>query len=206
MNTPDNTHDSRPLGAWLRTVDRLLTAEFATAFTGEGVDRRDWMLLRGLARENRPVAPGHGAKRLRRLAERGWITEIDGFWTLTDEGRASQRRLADIVDGIRSRVAGAVSPEDFATTLASLEAIARELGWTEDSGERVGRFGRFGRGHGGHRGHGDERGCRGHHPHGDHRGHHGHHHGHRGHHRRGERAYERGFDAGFERGRAASAA
>ena len=71
-------------------------------------------------------------KRLRNLEERGWTEEPgDGTWVLTDEGRAAKERLGAIVDGIRSRVAGAVSPEDFATTMASLEAIARELGWDE---------------------------------------------------------------------------
>ena len=72
-------------------------------------------------------------KRLRGLEQRGWVEETgDGTWILTDEGRAAKERLGAIVDGIRSRVAGAVSPEDFATTLASLEAIARELGWDEN--------------------------------------------------------------------------
>ena len=88
-------------------------------------------------------------KRLRGLEERGWVEEAgDGTWTLTDEGRAAKERLGAVVDGIRSRVAGAVSPEDFATTLASLEAIARELGWDENEGGWAG-FGRgFGRGRG----------------------------------------------------------
>ena len=62
---------------------------------------------------------------------------------LTDEGRAAKERLGAIVEGIRSRVAGAVTPDDFATTLASLEAIARELGWDENA--RMPRAG-FGRG------------------------------------------------------------
>ena len=80
-------------------------------------------------------------KRLRGLEERGWVEETgDGTWALTDEGRAAKERLGAIVDGIRSRVAGAVSPEDFATTMASLEAIARELGWEEGRADAAPRL------------------------------------------------------------------
>ena len=139
--------DRRPLGYWLRTVDGLITREFAAAFDGAEIDRRDWMLLNALSGDvetpsfaERFVRKG---KRLRNLAERGWVEEQgDGTWALTDEGRAAREQLGEIVDGIRSRVADAVSPEDYATTMASLEAIARELGWEE--GQRMPRRG-FGR-------------------------------------------------------------
>ena len=93
-------------------------------------------------------------KRLRGLEQRGWVEETgDGSWILTDEGRAAKERLGAIVDGMRSRVGGAVSPEDFATTVASLEAIARELGWDENERMPWTGFGRgsgrgFGRGFG----------------------------------------------------------
>lgn len=145
MTTEDNTHaenpptsDPKPLGFWLRTVDALLSQEFATAFDGTGTSRRDWMILNILSGDvdaagfaERLARKG---KRLGGLAERGWVEQQgDGTWTITEEGRAAQARLGELVEGIRSRVAGAVSPEDFATTLASLEAIARELGWDENA-------------------------------------------------------------------------
>ena len=143
MNTDDEnidnentTDDRRPLGYWLRIVDDLITREFAAAFETEGVTRRDWMLLNALAGDI--DAPGFAerlarkGKRLRRLEELGWAEQQgDGTWALTDAGRTAKERLGEVVSGIRSRVAGAVPPEDFATTLASLEAIARELGWDE---------------------------------------------------------------------------
>ncbi|MET0735029.1 MAG: hypothetical protein ABWY55_05210 [Microbacterium sp.] len=130
--------DRRPLGFWLRAVDELLTAEFAKAFAAEGITRREWMLLNALSGDvelagfaERIARKG---KRLRVLEDRGWAEEQgDGTWQLTDEGRAAKERLGAIVDGIRGRVSGAVTPEDFATTMASLEAIARELGWDEET-------------------------------------------------------------------------
>lgn len=230
MNTENITTEPtpRPLGYWLRAVDRLLAREFETAFHAEGISRRDWRILTLLAGD--AVDPERlarlqrgGGKKLRPLLERGWVIESDGAWSLTDEGRAAQARLAEIVTGIRAKVSGAVPDEDFATTVATLEAIARELGWDpaeqtpRGSGHRRG-FGHgrpgfdpgpagFGPRHGfGPRG---ERfgsledvsvagGFPGAHPRGDRPCHP---HGEPGRHgRHGERAYERGFDAGFARG------
>ena len=204
-NNTTHTDIPRPLGFWLRAADRLISREFATAFENEGVTRREWMILNVLdgAIEAPELAARiqRGGKRLRALEDRGWITDTGGSWTLTDQGRAAKARLSEAADAVHAKVAGAVSPEDFATTLATLEAISRGLGWDENErmprGHRHG-FGRrgFGAGFGPGFGHG--------HGHGHFRPGFGHGRpGHRDHHRgadRTEYAYERGFDAGFARG------
>lgn len=149
--------DRRPLGYWLRMVDGLIAGEFASALAEEGVSRRDWMVLSALAGD--VEIPGfaarlaRGGKRLRSLAERGWVTETGSGFELTDAGRAAQARLSGIVQQVREKVSSAVSPEDWATLTASLEAIARELGGDDDQwmarGRRFGAGGRgFGRGRG----------------------------------------------------------
>ncbi len=238
-DTQNNDNDSSaarrtaPLGYWLRTVDALIGREFASALAAEDVDRRDWMLLNAISGDAdapawlAPRLQGRGGKRLRALAERGWVTRTDDAWSLTDEGRAAKTRLAGIVDGIRERVSGAVSPEDYATMTASLEAIARELGgdeseWMPRFGRRGGRggfgpafgpgfgpgFGRgfgpgfgpgFGRGFG--RGFGPGFGPRGGHPGAhEHCGPNAHRHGEHGTGHRGERHAERAFERGFDAG------
>ena len=155
QNNDENRGDSiRPFGYWLRTLDALITTEFDKALEGEGVTRRDWMVLNVIAGD--VDAPGFAerlarkGKRLRGLEQRGWATETgDGSWVLTDEGRAAKERLGAVVDGVRARVAGAVAPEDYATTVASLEAIARALGWDENARMPRSGFGQsFGRGFG----------------------------------------------------------
>lgn len=229
MENTDTTTDTtaRSLGYWLRATGAMLARAYSDAFEAEGVSRRDGRLLSLLDSGDTEgaAAPGfaerlqrHGGKKLRALVERGWVAETDGRWTLTDEGRAAQARLRDAVDGIRAKIAGAVSDEDYATTLASLQAIATSLGWDDDARMPHG-FGRHGFGHGfgpgfGRRGFGPGSGHRfgpregfgpafgpafG--PRGDHHGHHG-----RPGDRHTERAFERGFDAGFARGRAAQGA
>ncbi|MGM1018808.1 MAG: MarR family winged helix-turn-helix transcriptional regulator [Actinomycetota bacterium] len=222
MNTTQDTDTtSRPLGYWVKAVDRLLADAFATAFESEEASRRDWRMLSvidGSAPSSRPIRE----HKLHRLVERGWIARDGESWSLTDEGREAKERLGALVDGIRGRVADAVPAEDLATTLATLEQIARTLGWDESTPLPRGGHGRrhrFGSRRGRGPGHGfgqrqgaggpDDAHCaHGHGPRGRHHGEHGpgeRGHGHHGEHRRGEHrtqhAYERGFDAGFSRGR-----
>lgn len=120
------------------------------------------------------------------------------FWLKTVARLIAQESAtADDAGDIRSRIADAVPAEDYATTVATLEAIARELGW---DGEAVSMRG------GDH--HGPPMGGRSHRP-GVGRGRagdevhvHVHVHGDREH--RGDR--HRGHDRGHRRGRCAHAA
>ncbi|ROR80537.1 hypothetical protein SAMN06295974_2299 [Plantibacter flavus] len=114
---------------------------------------------RGFGRDHRsggaPFGPGHGHHRGPRrstadividFAARGWvIVDADGI-TLTDTGREAHDALRTKVDAVRQTVADAVSPEDLATTLASLESIARAFGQDEHTAHEHGPRGRFGRG------------------------------------------------------------
>ena len=225
---PREERRTLPLGYWVRAVDAMIDREFASALAAEHVDRRDWMLLNAVSGDiDVPTwlasrLHGPGGRRLRALAERGWLTRTEDAWTLTAEGSAARARLAGIVDGIRERVSSAVNPEDYATMTASLEAIARELGWDEN--DRMPRTDR----HPGRPGFGPGRGFRpgfrpgfgpgfrpgfgrafgpgaspafgpGFDPRGGHPGAHEHcgSHEHRRGDHRGEHAFERGFDAGF---------
>ena len=79
------------------------------------------------------------------FAARGWVTvDIDGI-TLTDTGREAHDALRTKVDAVRQTVTDAVSPEDLATTLASLGSIARAFGWDERTAHGRGPGGRSGR-------------------------------------------------------------
>lgn len=137
MNTINTDENSRPFGFWLKAVDRLMAAEFASAFESEGITRREWRLLNivdgtvptGHTKNDRPL-PAH---KLARLIELGWVTDADDTWTLTDEGRAAKERLGGIVDSIRAKVTDVVPTEDLATTMATLEQLARAFGWDEST-------------------------------------------------------------------------
>ena len=208
MTTHDNHNDStvptspRPLGYWLRVIDRRLDDTMRDLFAAEGISRRDWRrlnLIAGTVSDPRMTERlAARPERIAPLVDHGWVTGEPGSWSLTEAGEAALHSLHGRVSSLRSTVADAVSPEDFATTMSSLEAIARKLGWSED--ERMPRkHGRsFGHGRPGERGHGlghphdSERG------HGfGHRGEHGHGHGLPHEHARG-RDRDRGTDSADE--------
>lgn len=132
--------DRRPLGYWLRDVDSRLTHEFVRVLRDERVHRREWMLLNLIAGDadvpervqRRVQRGGPQFDAIKSLADRGWIVRDEsGNWSLSDEGIAARTRLDSDVNDLRARVAAAVSPDDFATMMRSLEAIARELGFDE---------------------------------------------------------------------------
>jgi hypothetical protein len=88
-----------------------------------------------------------------------------GFWLRAIEHR--KHALAhEYRTGLGEKARAGVSDEDYATTMATLETMARNLGWTEDDEQGFGpRFGgrrgfgpgfapQFGPGFGPHRGHG----------------------------------------------------
>lgn len=144
----NNEENTRPFGFWLKAVDRLMAAEFAAAFESFGVSRREWRLLNridGTVTDDARPIPAHKAAR---LLELGWVTDTDGTWTLTDEGRDAKERLGAIVEGIRAKVTDAVPAEDLATTMATLEQLARAFGWDENTPLPRGRGRRHGSGHG----------------------------------------------------------
>ena len=152
--TAASTPTDRPFGFWLKVVDRRLAEEMETLFAADGITRRDWRLLNllaGTANDER-LAERLRAKphALHRLVERGWVEGEPP--AITDAGREALARLEQQVSGLRERIAGAVPAEDFATTVRTLEAVARELGWDESQplprGKRGGRRHGWGRRHG----------------------------------------------------------
>ncbi|MFD5226040.1 hypothetical protein ACFWHT_10520 [Microbacterium sp. NPDC058342] len=130
-----NNHDTttpRPFGYWLTAVDRLLRAEFATAFQAEGITRRDWRMLNRIDGTHPDPADRHlHERRLHRLIELDWVERDGAGWAPTAAGRLAKQRLETVVDDIRSRIAGALSTEEYEVMTASLEKVARELGWEE---------------------------------------------------------------------------
>jgi DNA-binding MarR family transcriptional regulator len=63
------------------------------------------------------------------FSERGWVTITDGVAVLTPEGRAAHDDAFERIRRLRSSVADGISAEDYATTMATLETMARNLGW-----------------------------------------------------------------------------
>lgn len=138
--------DSKPIGFWLKLVDRLIDEQFAATLEEHGVTRRQWQLLNVLSREpatveqlDAAVAPflseGSGessAEHLSELIESAWVDATPTGYELTERGRAAFDRLAEVVDELRGRLSDGLTKEQYAETVAALERMARNLGWTGD--------------------------------------------------------------------------
>ncbi|MGN6426548.1 MAG: hypothetical protein ACTHMF_06990 [Leifsonia sp.] len=82
--------------------------------------------------------PGMVDRVLADFVERGWVWFDGDRATLTDEGRAAHDAAFERVQRVRSTLADGLSEQDVATTMATLQAMARNLGWTpeRDAAER----------------------------------------------------------------------
>lgn len=137
MDTP------RPIGYWLKLVDRLIDEQFASTLEEHGVTRRQWQLLNVLSREpatveqlDAAVAPflvSHDDEssldHLTELIDSAWVDATPTGYELTDRGRSAFERLAEVVATQRTIVADGVTPEQYEQTVAVLERMARNLGW-----------------------------------------------------------------------------
>ena len=73
---------------------------------------------------------GHRIQRvLAEFVERGWVWFDGDRATLTDEGRAAHDRAFERVQTVRAELANGIAEGDYAVTMATLETMARNLGW-----------------------------------------------------------------------------
>ena len=81
--------------------------------------------------------------------ENGTKTQRPGYWLRAIEFRKHQlgrEQRRAFRDSLAEKAREGVSDEDYATTMATLEKMARNLGWTE-SDRHAGPGRGFGRGH-----------------------------------------------------------
>lgn len=135
---------TRPIGFWVKTVDRLIDDQFAAAAGDVGLTRRQWQILNVLAQHPEgatrevvatAVAPFLHAgetidEHLAAIPE--LVTVGPDRLAITSAGRARLDQARQFsVQGLRERVAAGLTAEEYETTLRTLERIARNLGWTD---------------------------------------------------------------------------
>lgn len=139
MNAP------RPIGFWLKLVDRLIDEQFASTLEEHGVTRRQWQLLNVLSREpatveqlDAAVAPflssddnESSVEHLTELIDSAWVDATPTGYELTERGAAAIARLEVVVAEQRTRSTEGVTEEEYLTTVSVLERVARNLGFSE---------------------------------------------------------------------------
>jgi hypothetical protein len=141
--------DTRPIGFWLKLVDRLIDEQFAATLDEHGVTRRQWQLLNVLARENATVeqldaavapflsaptddSPAESSvEHLTELIDSAWVAATTDGYELTERGRTAFEKLEEVVAQQRTLMAEGVMPDEYEQTISVLERMARNLGYED---------------------------------------------------------------------------
>ncbi|MGV8969607.1 MAG: MarR family transcriptional regulator [Microbacteriaceae bacterium] len=146
--------EQRPIGYWLKVVDRLLEEQFAATLDEHGVTKRQWQLLNVLSTgpstvhnldlaiapflSARPAQDGvsngsveSSMEHLAELIESAWV-EIDGeSIRLTERGLGAFERLSSVVAEQRTVVTQGVTEAEYVSTIEVLQRIAINLGYAQ---------------------------------------------------------------------------
>lgn len=137
MSSLPTGQPGRPLGWWVKQVDRELDALFERALDGTAADRRTWQVLSSLAApttlEDLVAAlaafdPAEAVRaRVAELLACGWLEDRQGALQLTLEGERQRAALARLVAGVREQVSSALGPQGYQPLIGLLEQLVQGL-------------------------------------------------------------------------------
>ena len=140
----------RPMGFWIKEIDRRIEADFGRLLADEELTRRHWQILTTLAQGATPradldaaLAPFAATVRpqLDELIHRGWaspltaepvelvesVESVAEAVRLTAAGRVVHDRVAGRVRAFRAHVTDGLSEQDYVTLVTLLERVAGNL-------------------------------------------------------------------------------
>ncbi len=117
---------NKPVGYWLKHLDRLIEDSFERVLAADNLSRREWQVLNTLAggpashaRTVEALAPfwvdaeSEFAAVVDALVRRGWVQPAGERFELTEAGRTSHAELLDRVTASRRRITEGMSAEDY---------------------------------------------------------------------------------------------
>ena len=133
--------ERKPIGYWLKELDRRIEETLDRALAGEDVTRRDWQVLNALGPAPTPreavvetLRPFWGVEAvdpdavLEALVVRGWaLHDPADRYLLSPEGEAARAGLLERVKELRGAIADGVTPEQYNTTIDTLRRMAENL-------------------------------------------------------------------------------
>ena len=135
-----NIGSERPIGYWLKKLDRLIDEQFEQQLGEVGLSRRQWQLLNLL--ENGPRSapelegklepfvqdsPDELSDALSGLITRGWAESQDNVVRLTETGQAQFELIKAKVTELRQSMTIGISPEEYQATIDVLARMAANL-------------------------------------------------------------------------------
>jgi DNA-binding MarR family transcriptional regulator len=135
-----NTGSERPIGYWLKKLDRLIDAQFERQLEEAVLSRRQWQLLNLLEDGPRSVPelqselepflqddPDDLSDALSGLVTRGWADSKDNIVTLTETGRAQFGVVKAKVAELRQALTAGISADEYQATIDVLARMSANL-------------------------------------------------------------------------------
>ena len=135
-----NPGPERPIGYWLKNLDRLIDARFERQLGDAGLSRRQWQLINLLEDGPRSVpelhtelepflqdAPDDLQDALSGLVGRGWADSQDEIVALTEIGQAQFGLVTAKVAELRQTLMIGISAEEYQATTEVLIRMAANL-------------------------------------------------------------------------------
>jgi hypothetical protein len=141
--------DKRPIGYWVKVVDKLIDAQFAETLEDHGITRRQWQIMNVLARGETTIekldaaiapflavatddSPAESSvEHLTELIDSAWVDATATGYELTERGQVAFHRLEAVVANQRTHISQGITPEQYQQTIAVLEQMARNLGFSD---------------------------------------------------------------------------
>ncbi|WP_433683799.1 MarR family winged helix-turn-helix transcriptional regulator [Nocardia sp. CA-119907] len=129
----------RPIGYWLKELDRLINARFEDDLAAAGLTRRHWQMLNSLAEGPRPSADVREGLapfwndlsewdiQLAYLVDRGDITDDSGTLALTEAGRTTHQEAFALIGKRRRAMLDGITDEQYGETVRLLEKMAANM-------------------------------------------------------------------------------
>jgi DNA-binding MarR family transcriptional regulator len=135
-----NPGPERPIGYWLKNLDRLIDARFERQLGDAGLSRRQWQLINLLEDGPRSVpelhtelepflqdAPDDLQDALSGLVGRGWADSQEEIVALTEIGQAQFGLVTAMVAELRQTLMIGISAEEYQATTDVLIRMAANL-------------------------------------------------------------------------------
>ena len=135
-----NTDSERPIGYWLKKLDRLIDTQFELQLSTARLSRRQWQLLNLLENNPRSVPELEAelepflqgvaqelSDALAGLVTRGWAESRDNIVNLTETGRAQFEIVKATAAEVRQTLMRGIPPEEYRTTIDVLARMAANL-------------------------------------------------------------------------------